>query len=163
MDKAQSSDFEVESRDLHLQSKMRSLRIVDNARVATTALALLMGITVLGLSGNTLAVYDYTHVPSDFLLSLWPDQFNIRPTISLVVGSAILIVTNIAALCFSKVQSVSRHTLHSVPDTRKTSSRSLTDPPAAAKQDHNAHLDDLCCPSYRLNRIADRHHLLLCG
>ncbi|KAK0711264.1 hypothetical protein B0H67DRAFT_491235 [Lasiosphaeris hirsuta] len=106
-----SSDFEVDSRDLHLQSKVRTLRAVDSARVATTALALLMGITVLGVSANTLAVYDSTHVPSDFLLSLWPDEFNIRPTISLVIGSVIIVLTNIIALCFSKVQSLRSKTV----------------------------------------------------
>jgi hypothetical protein len=120
MEKAASSDLDVDSRGLHiqqskfdtsdehLQSKVKTLHLVDNARVGATALALLMGITVLGLSGNTLAVYDHTRLPGDFLFSLWPAEFNIRPTVSLVVGSAIIMVTNIAALCFSKVQSVSR-------------------------------------------------------
>jgi len=113
MEKGQSStsDFEVASRDTHLHSKVRSLRMVDNARVGATALALLMAITILGVSGNTLAVYDHTRLPGDFnalfSLALWPAEFNIRPTVSLVVGSSIIMVTNIAALCFSKVQSVS--------------------------------------------------------
>ncbi|KAK4456080.1 hypothetical protein QBC34DRAFT_388873 [Podospora aff. communis PSN243] len=105
------SDFEVDSRDMHLQSKARSLRMVDNARVGVTALALLMSITILGVSGNTLAVYDHTRLPGDFnslfSLALWPADFNIRPTVALVVGSSIIMVTNIAALCFSKVPSVS--------------------------------------------------------
>ncbi|KAK5664237.1 hypothetical protein OQA88_453 [Cercophora sp. LCS_1] len=111
MEKGQSSDFEVDSRDLHLQSKVRSLRIVDNARCGATALALLMSITILGVSANTLSVYDYTHVPSTFMLPLWPDEFNIRPTVSLVIGSVIIILTNVASLCFSKVQSLRSKTV----------------------------------------------------
>jgi hypothetical protein len=104
----QTSDFEVDSHDLHLQSKTKTLRMVDNARIATTALALLMGITVLGVSGNTLAVWNDTYVsPSDFYLPLWPEEFNIRPTVALVAGSAFVIVANIVGLCFSKVQVVS--------------------------------------------------------
>ncbi|KAK0621326.1 hypothetical protein B0T17DRAFT_508686 [Bombardia bombarda] len=101
-----SSDFEVEvdSHDRHLQSKLRTIRAVDNARVATTALALLMGLTVMGVSANTLAVYYDTHVPADFLVSLWPDAFNLRPTVALVIGSVIVAVSNIVALCFSKVR-----------------------------------------------------------
>ncbi|KAK0623337.1 hypothetical protein B0T14DRAFT_452965 [Immersiella caudata] len=114
---ASHSDFEVDSRDMHLQSKVRSLRVVDNARVGATALALLMSITILGVSGNTLAVYDHTRLPGDFnslfSLALWPAEFNIRPTVALVVGSSIIMVTNIAALCFSKVPSLrSKTTTH---------------------------------------------------
>jgi hypothetical protein len=114
---ASHSDFEVDSRDMHLQSKVRSLRMVDNARVGATALALLMSITILGVSGNTLAVYDHTRLPGDFnslfSLALWPAEFNIRPTVALVVGSSIIMVTNIAALCFSKVPSLrSKTTTH---------------------------------------------------
>ncbi|KAK3692375.1 hypothetical protein B0T22DRAFT_435661 [Podospora appendiculata] len=99
-----SSEFEVESRDNHLHSKVRTIRMVDTARIAATALALLMGLTVLGVSSNTLSVYDYTHLTSDFFLPLWPEEFNIRPTVALVAGSVFVIVSNIAALCFSKVQ-----------------------------------------------------------
>lgn len=110
---ASSSEFEVDSRDLHLQSKVKTARTLDNARVAVTALALLMGLTVLGVSANTLSVYDRTHVAGDFLLALWPEEFNIRPNISLVIGSVFVVISNIAALCFSKVQSLrSKATVH---------------------------------------------------
>ncbi|KAK0722858.1 hypothetical protein B0T26DRAFT_643646 [Lasiosphaeria miniovina] len=102
------SDFESDSQHDHHHlpqaNKTSAMRTVDTARIATTALALLMGATVLGVSANTLAVYDATHVPYDFFLPLWPDEFNIRPTVALVVGSTIVILANIAALCFSKVR-----------------------------------------------------------
>ncbi|KAL2135269.1 hypothetical protein VTI74DRAFT_9149 [Chaetomium olivicolor] len=107
------SSFEADSHDLHLQSKMRSIRMIDSARVGTTGLALLMGLTVLGVSANMLHVYEETHLASQFMLPLWPDEFNIRPTVSLVIGSAIVLVCNIIALCFSQVQSLrSRQTAH---------------------------------------------------
>lgn len=101
-----ASSFEADSQDLHLQSKMRTIRTIDSARVGATALALLMGLTVLGVSANTLRIYDDTHVSPDFLLPLWPDEFNIRPTVALVVGSAIVLVSNIVALYFSHVRPV---------------------------------------------------------
>lgn len=102
-----ASDFEADSQDLHLQSKMKTLRMVDSARVGVTALALLLGLTVLGVSANTLRVYNDTYIPSDFMLSLWPDEFNIRPTVALVVGSSIIFIANIVALSFDQVRSVS--------------------------------------------------------
>ncbi len=104
-----ASSFEADSQDLHLQSKMRTIRAVDSARLGTTVLALLMGLTVLGVSANTLRVYQETHVSAEFMLPLWPDEFNVRPTVSLVIGSAICLVGNIIALCFSQVGAVRRH------------------------------------------------------
>jgi hypothetical protein len=100
-------DFEVNSEDLHLQSKIRTIRMIDGVRLGVTALGLLMSITVLGVSADMMTVYDHTHVASDFLLPLWPDQFNIRPNLALIVGSAVIVVTSIVSLLFSKVQVVS--------------------------------------------------------
>ncbi|AEO69228.1 02660985-ca9f-4cab-8d24-284cf06b8608 [Thermothielavioides terrestris] len=108
-----ASSFEAESQDLHLQSKLRTIRVIDSARVGTTALALLMGLTVLGVSANTLRVYQETHVSPDFLLPLWPAEFNIRPTVALVIGSAVVLVSNIVALCCSQVRTLrARATVH---------------------------------------------------
>jgi hypothetical protein len=101
-----ASSLEGDSQDKHLQSKMRTIRAVDSARLGTTALALLMCLTVLGISANTLRVYQETHVGAEFLLPLWPDEFNVRPTVSLVVGSSIALVGNIIALCFSQIGAV---------------------------------------------------------
>jgi hypothetical protein len=102
-----ASSFEATSQDLHLESKMRTVRVVDSARAGTTVLALLTGLTVLGISANTLRVYNDTHVAHEFMLPLWPDDFNIRPTVSLVVGSVIVFIANAVALCFSHVGAVS--------------------------------------------------------
>jgi hypothetical protein len=108
-----ASSFEGASQDLHLESKMRSARLVDSARAGTTVLALLMGLTVLGVSGNTLRVYNDTNVSPEFMLPLWPDAFNARPTVALVIGSVIVFIANIIALCFSHVGSLrAKTTLH---------------------------------------------------
>ncbi|OHF02633.1 hypothetical protein CORC01_02029 [Colletotrichum orchidophilum] len=107
----QTSDFEVDSDDLHSVSHARLLKVVDAARVSLTALALLVGITILGTSADALAVYDATHVPAGFMLPLWPDAFDLRPTVALVVGSSILIIVNIVSLLFSRVQSLRGQTL----------------------------------------------------
>jgi len=101
-----ASSFEADSQDRHLQSKLRTVSMVDSARTGTTVLAFLMGLTVLGISANTLRVYQDTHVSQEYMLPLWPDEFNIRPTVSLVIGSVIVLVANIVALCFSHVGSL---------------------------------------------------------
>jgi hypothetical protein len=102
-----TSDFEVESHDLQRHSRHRTIRLVDGVRVSLTLLALLSGITILGTSGHALNVYNTTSVSKDFLLPLWPDEFDARPTVALVVGSVIVVLSNVLSLAFSKTPSVS--------------------------------------------------------
>jgi hypothetical protein len=102
-----NSDFEVDSQDLHLQFKLRTIRTVDGVRGGLTILALIAGIAVLGVSADALYVWDSTHVPSDFFLPLWPNDFDIRPTIALVAGGAVVVVSSLISLLFSKLKFVS--------------------------------------------------------
>ncbi|KAH7001874.1 hypothetical protein EDB80DRAFT_685066 [Ilyonectria destructans] len=104
-----ASNFEVDSEDLRLDSKIRMYGLVNNARLALTALALAAGITILGVSADSVAVYNATHVPDDFLLPLWPSNLDFRPTVALVAGSAIVIVANAMSLLASKTQVVRSH------------------------------------------------------
>lgn len=102
-----ASDFEVDSQeDVHLRSKLRTLGVVDGVRVGLTVLALLAGATVLGISADALAVYSATHVAADFYLPLWPENFDLQPTVALCVGSAIVVVASFVSLLCSKVQTV---------------------------------------------------------
>lgn len=111
---ASASEFEVDPQDLQHQSRLKSLRLVDSIRIGLTGLSLLCAITVLGTSADSIAVYNATHLPSEFNLPLWPDTFDLRPTIALVVGSVIVFLTSIVSLVFGKVQTVS--ILRSSPD-----------------------------------------------
>lgn len=125
-----SSEFETDSRDQHLRCKIRQSQLIDNARIGASVLALLMALSILGMSANTLRTYDDTKIVSSseefdqVFPSLWPDEFNIRPTVALVVGSAIVMVANVAGLVFSKVPTVSlfsRSTLHTSPSRKSKS------------------------------------------
>lgn len=102
-----TSDFEVESHDLALHPKLKTLHLIDGARTALTAVGLLAAITVLGVSADGLAVYEATHLPPEFNLPLWPKNFNIGPTIGLVVCSAIVILANGASLVLCRAKTVS--------------------------------------------------------
>lgn len=102
-----SSDFEVDSNELQSHSRIRKLHAIHNFRIGLTALALVAGITILGLSADTLSVYNGTHLPDNFMLPLWPESFDLRPTTSLVAGSAIVTAMNAVSLLASKTQFVS--------------------------------------------------------
>lgn len=104
---ANSSDFEVDSQHIDFQSKVKTThKVLEAARKSLSIVALLAGITILGVSADALAVYQATHLPSDFLLPLWPQAFNLRPTVALVVGSAIVVVANAVGLLSGTVKVV---------------------------------------------------------
>lgn len=108
-----SSDYEVEAQDAErhsqLQPRHRLLSTVHSSRIALTVLALAAGITILGVSANGLLVYHETHLPAEFYLSLWPAQFDLRPTAALIAGGVIVTVANVVSLFFSKIQAVSTY------------------------------------------------------
>lgn len=101
-----SSDFEVDSHDLPLQSKIKTLGLLDTVRTALTAVTLLSAVSILAVSADALSVYQATHLPNDFLLPLWPTDFNIRPTLALVICSAIVVVTSGVSLGFGRIKSL---------------------------------------------------------
>lgn len=106
---APHSDFESDSQqDTQYQSRLRVIRLVDSTRVGLTGLALFCGLAILGTSADALAVYNATHLPREFNLPLWPDNFDLRPTIALVACSVIVVLSSAVSLIFSKVQTVRR-------------------------------------------------------
>ncbi|KAH7144049.1 hypothetical protein EDB81DRAFT_760426 [Dactylonectria macrodidyma] len=108
-----TSNFEVDSEDLRLDSKIRMYGLANSVRLALTALALAAGITILGVSADSVAVYNATHVPDDYLLPLWPSNLDLRPTVALVAGGAIVVAANAISLLASKAQVVqSRSGMH---------------------------------------------------
>lgn len=111
---APASNFEDDSQDLQISSKFRMFHMVNNARLALTVVALAAAITVLGVSADSIAVYNATHVPDNYFLPLWPATFNLRPTVALIVTSAVVIVVNGLSLVISRTQLVSVSCLTSV-------------------------------------------------
>ncbi|KAI0184671.1 hypothetical protein EV127DRAFT_515941 [Xylaria flabelliformis] len=108
---ASPSNYEVDPRDHFYQKQQGTIRLLNSVRVGLTVLALLSGITILGTSANAIMVYNNTHVSKGFNLALWPDEFDLRPTVALVVGSSLVILANLISLIFSKVRMLQNHTL----------------------------------------------------
>lgn len=87
--------------------KFGTAHVAESVRLALTVLALLMAMSIVGTTANSLAVYNKTHVSDDYLLPLWPVQFNLGPTIALVTGGSIIILSSAISLIVSKVPAVS--------------------------------------------------------
>jgi len=106
------SEFqEFDTRGAQSQGSVRLNRIVESARLALTVLALLAGITILSTAANTLSVYNTTHLSEDFLLPLWPNDFDLRPTTALVICGAIISVASIVALAVTRIPSIRNQVL----------------------------------------------------
>lgn len=94
---------EFETRD-DARRIVRSTRIVDSVRMGFTVLTLLMGLTIVGTSGDALHVYNQTNLTS--LLPVWPTEFNVGPTIALVTGGAVVMAASALSIACSKVPTV---------------------------------------------------------
>ncbi|KAI0166622.1 hypothetical protein GGR57DRAFT_447326 [Xylariaceae sp. FL1272] len=109
-----TSDFEVDPRDTLVERQKRKIRLCNSVRLGLTVLALLSGITILGTSANSIMVYNDTHLPSEYNLPLWPEQFDLRPTVALVAGSAFVVAVNLASAVFGKLKSLRGTVVHNV-------------------------------------------------
>ena len=98
---AAASDYEI---DPQHAAALKTIRLLDAARVGLTMLGLLFGLTILGTSADVISVYHTTHIPG---MPLWPSEFDLRPAVALVVGSVIIVLASAVSLACSKVTMVS--------------------------------------------------------
>lgn len=98
---AAASDYEI---DPQHAAALKTIRLLDAARVGLTMLGLLFGLTILGTSADVISVYHSTHIPG---MPLWPSEFDLRPAVALVVGSVIIVLASVVALACSRVTMVS--------------------------------------------------------
>lgn len=110
-----TSDYQ-ESHDQHSEFETRDggngkasgiSRMAESARLGLTVLALLAGVTILGTASDTLHIYNTTSLTTNFRLSLWPQDFDVRPTITLIVCGAVIFLTSTISLIAGKIQPVS--------------------------------------------------------
>jgi hypothetical protein len=81
-------------------------RILDSVRLGLTLLALLSSIVIVGTSSHTLGTFQSTHLGDEFLLPLWPADFDLRPTTALVACSVFIIFFSALSLIASSVPAV---------------------------------------------------------
>ncbi|KAG9242348.1 hypothetical protein BJ878DRAFT_583891 [Calycina marina] len=86
-------------------------RMAESARLGLTVLALLTGIAILGTASDTLQVYNTTSLTTDFELSLWPQEFDLRPTVALVVCGSVIFLTSTLSLVAGKVQPIRKNVI----------------------------------------------------
>ncbi|KAL2202033.1 hypothetical protein CC79DRAFT_1326229 [Sarocladium strictum] len=103
-----ASDFEADTvHSAHgispTSRRARMFRLLDATRLTLTLVALACGIVILGVSADALMVYKGTHLPEEFNLPLWPQAFNVNPTVAMVAAGTVIVAANSAVLLVSKV------------------------------------------------------------
>jgi hypothetical protein len=111
---AESSSFEAPT--LVQQKNTKMVRVADSVGMGLTVLALLAAMTIVGTAADALAVYNTTSLPGEYLLPLWPADFNMRPSVALVACGSIIILASAASLLHAKVSAVSTSLLEHVQD-----------------------------------------------
>ena len=106
--------IEFEPRDGSNKKLSGASRVAESARLGLTVLALLAGVTMLGTAATTLQVYNTTSLTTDFRLSPWPKELDLRPTIALITCGAIIFITSAISLIAGNIQAVCILDLHSV-------------------------------------------------
>ncbi|OWO98731.1 hypothetical protein B2J93_8483 [Marssonina coronariae] len=81
-------------------------RLVESAGLGLTVLALASAVVIVGTAGDSLGVYHQTTLGPEFPLALWPRDFDLRPTVALVTGGTITLLSSAASLLAAKIASI---------------------------------------------------------
>lgn len=116
-----SSEFEINSFEAPPSSDHPAMRhdhksnLVDSINSGLTVLGLLSAMTIVGTSADTIEVYNTTSTGEGGFLSMWPNEFDIRPTVALVTCGTIILVASVLSLIAGKVPAIKNRTLLSSP------------------------------------------------
>lgn len=72
----------------------RLLRIVDWSRIALALLLITAGSAAVGCEGHALYTYNSTHLSNEWFLPLWPQHFDLRPSVGILTGASVVIFTS---------------------------------------------------------------------
>lgn len=72
----------------------QKIRILDWSRIGLSLLLVAAGSAIVGCEGHALYTYNSTHLSSQWFLPLWPLQLDLRPSVGILVGGAVVILTS---------------------------------------------------------------------
>ncbi|KAB8297113.1 hypothetical protein EYC80_002498 [Monilinia laxa] len=85
--------------------------IAQNAHIAVTAISAVLGLVIMATSADALRVFHSTHLGSEFHLPVWPQSFDLAPTIAGVACGVTIFVMNCVALVGQIVPALKRNPL----------------------------------------------------
>ena len=75
-------------------------------RLLLSILILATSTTTLACSAHTLHTYNHTNLSTKFNLNLWPTTLNLKPTLSVLICSAIILLSCLIYIIISSIPSV---------------------------------------------------------
>jgi len=83
------------------------LALLRSIRIGLSVLTLAATIAILGTSGSALNTYERTYLSEEWLLPLWPIEFDIRPTKGLLGSAAVIAFFSLLVIGVSVMPMVS--------------------------------------------------------
>lgn len=97
---------EFETHDLAQRKNAQTKRLTEAMRLGLTVLTLLIGIMIMSTTADSIAVYKKTSLSEDYLLPLWPFDFNLGPNIAIMVAGVVVFLSSIISVAVNKVSAV---------------------------------------------------------
>lgn len=86
----------------------RLLRTMHFGRIILSVVLVAAGAAIVGCEAHALHTYNSTNLGSEWFLPLWPQNLDLRPSIAILVGGAVVALTNCFYLCCALLPAVSK-------------------------------------------------------
>ena len=85
----------------------RKIRVIDWSRIVLSLVLIAAGSAIVGCEGHALYTYNLMHLSDQWFLPLWPQHFDLRPSIGILIGGAVVILTSSLSLICALLPAVS--------------------------------------------------------
>ena len=93
---------------------LNKVKAIHYARLGLSVIFVALGTAAVASEGHALQVYNHTHLDSQWWLPLWPQYFDVRQTVTVLAGSAIIVFTSLIYIIAALIPSVSSKSNHQI-------------------------------------------------
>jgi hypothetical protein len=87
---------------------LRLIRMIHLGRIVLSAVLVAAGAAIIGCEGQALYTYNSTNFSSEWFLPLWPQTLDLRPSVGILVGGAVVVLTSCLYLFCAIMPAVSK-------------------------------------------------------
>ena len=85
---------------------LRKFRLLHWLRLALSLLLVAAGAAIVGCEAHALHAYNDTHLSTQWYLPLWPSTLDVRPSVAVLGGGALVVLFNLMYLVVAIIPSV---------------------------------------------------------
>jgi hypothetical protein len=75
-------------------TRLRLLRLIHSGRIVLSVVLVAAAAAIVGCEADAIRTYNSTNLSSQWFLPLWPQNLDLRPSIGIIVGGALIILTS---------------------------------------------------------------------